>query len=199
MSKKRLFIAIGLPEPVRAALEQMQERFKRFVRGARWVNPTGIHLTLKFLGYVEIERIIEIEKSLAVVSQKFPPVSVRVEGCGFFPNIRRPNVVWAGIQSDALADLQKEVEDQMERLGFEKEARAFHPHLTLARLKNTRGPLPSLAEEAQKFANKDLGHFTAQSFSLYESILKRDGAEYQNLKDFHLSKPNINRDAYKQS
>ena len=173
----------------------MQERFKRFVRDAKWVNPAGIHLTLKFLGYVKIEQITEIEKLLADVSRNFSPVSVRVQGCGFFPNARRPNVVWAGIQSDALLALQKQVEDALERLGFEKENRAFHPHLTLARLKNTRGPLPSLAEEAQKFSNKDLGHFIAQKFSLYESIMKRDGAEYHNLLEFQLSKPNINTDA----
>ena len=199
LSKKRLFIAIGLPEQIHAALAQMQERFKRFVQDAKWVKPDGIHLTLKFLGYVQIEKITDIEKSLDDISRNFSSVSVRVQGCGFFPNARRPNVVWAGIHSDALLPLQKDVEDGMERLGFEKENRAFHPHLTFARLKNTRGPLPSLAEEVQKFADQDLGRFTAQSFSLYESILKRDGAEYHIVNEFHFSKGEIQTDANRES
>jgi RNA 2',3'-cyclic 3'-phosphodiesterase len=186
LSKKRLFIAIDLPEPIRAGLAQMQERFKRFVRDAKWVKPTGIHLTLKFLGYVDPEKIHEIGASLSYISGSFPAVSVSVQGCGFFPNPRRPNVVWAGVQSEELLVLQQEVENAMERLGFEKENRKFHPHLTLARLKNTRGTLPSLAEEAEKWKSKDLGHFTAQSFVLFESILKRDGAEYHKLQEFPL-------------
>jgi 2'-5' RNA ligase len=177
LTKKRLFVAIDLPEPIRDELAQMQERFKRFVRDAKWVKPTGIHLTLKFLGYVDPEKIPEIEKSLAELSKHLSPVLVRVQGCGFFPNARRPSVVWAGVYSETLLPLQQEMENAMERLGFEKENRAFRPHLTLARLKNTRGPLPSLAEESEKWKNKDLGHFTAESFVLFESILRRDGAE----------------------
>jgi RNA 2',3'-cyclic 3'-phosphodiesterase len=109
-----------------------------------------------------------------------------VKGCGFFPNVRRPSVVWAGVQSEALLPLQQEVENAMDRIGFEKENRAFHPHLTLARLKNTRGSLPFLAKESEKWKSKDLGYFTAQSFVLFESILKRDGAEYHKLKEFPL-------------
>jgi 2'-5' RNA ligase len=169
-------------------LENAQIRFKHFVRDAKWVNPHGIHLTLKFLGYVDPDRIPEIQDSLTGISNHFPPFPIRVSGCGFFPNARRPNVLWAGVHSESLLPLHQQIESSMERLGFEKENRPFSPHLTLARFKNTRGPLPSLIRETGKDSELEIGDFAANSFSLYESILKRQGAEYHNLKEFLFAK-----------
>lgn len=188
MNKKRLFVAIGLPASIILELQNVQNLFKHFVRDAKWVNPHGIHLTLKFLGYVDPDRIPEIQDSLNGVSNHFPPFSIRVNGCGFFPNARRPNVLWAGVQSESLLPLHQQIESSMERLGFEKENRPFSPHLTLARFKNTRGPLPSPIQETGKHSELEIGDFAANSFSLYESILKRQGAEYHNLKEFLFTK-----------
>lgn len=188
MSKKRLFIAIGLPESLIIELEHLQEQLKPFTRNAKWVRVSGTHLTLKFLGYVDPENIPAIEKSLADIAKGTASVPIRATGCGFFPNARRPNVLWAGVDSPALLPLQQNVEDSMARLGFEKENRLYTPHLTLARFKNARGPLPSSVQETEKFQSKDLGSFTAQSFSIYESILRREGAEYHILHEFFLQK-----------
>jgi RNA 2',3'-cyclic 3'-phosphodiesterase len=187
LSKRRLFVAIGLPEPLRNELANLQKQLQPFARDAKWVNVSGIHLTLKFLGYVDPAQIPEITGALADASKDQTSVSIQASGCGFFPNARRPNVLWVGVQAPDLLPLQQNVEDAMEKFGFEKENRAFSPHLTLARFKDHRGHL-ALAKETEELAGKDFGRFTANSFSLYESVLRRQGAEYHALKDFNLTK-----------
>jgi RNA 2',3'-cyclic 3'-phosphodiesterase len=181
--KKRIFIAIGLPDALMAELEKLQNQLKPFARDAKWVKVRGIHLTLKFLGYVDPEQIPEVEKSLDTTASGWNAVTVVAKGCGFFPNARRPSVLWVGVQAPDLLPLQSRVESAMEKNGFEKENRAFSPHLTLARFKDTRGLLP-LARETEKFADHYFGEFTADHFTLYESILRPQGAEYHPLKTF---------------
>ena len=183
MSKKRLFIAIGLPESLHKELEKLQKQLQPFARDAKWVNVSGIHLTLKFLGYVDPAQIPEITEALSKSVKTFSSVAIQASGCGFFPNARRPNVLWVGIDAPELAPLQQNVEEAMERLGFEKENRPFSPHLTLARFKDHRGHL-ALAKETEKLAGKNFGHFTANSFSLYESVLRPQGAQYHILQEF---------------
>ena len=192
MSKKRLFVAIGLPEPLRNELENLQKQLQPFARDAKWVNISGIHLTLKFLGYVDPAQIPEITEALFNSVKAFSPVMIQARGCGFFPNARRPNVLWVGVDAPELAPLQQDVEEAMAKLGFEKENRAFSPHLTLARFKDHRGHL-ALAKETEKLAGNDFGSFTANGLSLYESILRPRGAQYQILQEFQL-KPQITTD-----
>lgn len=182
---KRLFIAIGLPEAILKSLAELQFELKRFARDAKWVQPDGIHLTLKFLGYVDPSRVEEISASLSRVTAGCPPAPIGIHGCGAFPNTRRPNVLWAGVESEQLLEIQSRVDDQMAALGFEKEKRAFTPHLTLARFREPRGLAP-LMLLVEKKRDVPLGNFTASKIRLYESILHRGGAEYHILKEYPL-------------
>jgi 2'-5' RNA ligase len=188
LNKRRLFVAVGLPDSLIAELDQLQRDLKPFARDAKWVKASGIHLTLKFLGYVEQEKIPTISDALLSIAKEFSAASVRSKGCGFFPNARRPNVLWVGVESN-LQPLQQAIEEEMSKFGFEKEKRAFSPHLTLARFKDPKGLLP-LAKEAEKFSDKIFGEFTANGFTLYESILRPQGAEYHSLQKFSLNKSN---------
>ena len=183
--KKRLFVAIGLPREVQQKLEEMQTQLKRFARDAKWVKVAGIHLTLKFLGYVEPSRIQTIYETLRPIAFATSSIPIEVFGCGFFPNPQRPNVLWTGVRAKELAPLQQHVEDAMATLGFEKEKRPFSPHLTLARFRDPRGWLP-LVQETQKWMEVSFGAFVASGFSLYESILHRQGAEYHTVETFRL-------------
>lgn len=183
--KVRLFVAIPLPAELQNKLTEMQQHFKPLARTAKWVRAEGIHLTLKFLGYVDPDRIPDITQSLKDVASRHGAVSVQAAGCGFFPNSRRPNVLWVGVHSDRLGELQRDVEDAMAALGFEKENRAFSPHLTLARFRETHGLTP-LILETEKQKDAVLGEFTAGEFVLYESILHREGAEYKRRSEFQL-------------
>jgi RNA 2',3'-cyclic 3'-phosphodiesterase len=191
LRKKRVFVAIGLPEALLGELEVLQTRLKPYARDAKWVKVNSIHLTLKFLGYVEPDSIPTITDALRECAKGTTPIAIQAAGCGFFPNARRPNVLWVGVSSSPLQPLQEKIEEAMETLDFEKENRAFSPHLTLARFKDPRGLLP-LAKETETLAGKSFGDFTAHNFSLYESILHPKGAEYHVIENFNLEQPQMN-------
>ncbi|HJZ12150.1 MAG TPA: RNA 2',3'-cyclic phosphodiesterase, partial [Acidobacteriota bacterium] len=111
--------------------------------------------------------------------------SIRLRGCGFFPNARRPAVLWCGVDCDELGGLQHEIDNRLAALDFEKETRPFSAHLTLARFRDPHG-LFWLAKEVEKIKDSDWGQFPAKEITLYQSILHRTGAEYRALETFPL-------------
>ncbi|HEY7162762.1 MAG TPA: RNA 2',3'-cyclic phosphodiesterase, partial [Acidobacteriota bacterium] len=115
----RLFVAIKLPEQIEAKLEELQHQLKPFARDAKWVNHLGIHLTIKFLGEVKEEKLPEIEKALEECSLEFGRIKIEVSGCGYFPNERRPAVLWVGVNADSLKPLQESMEEKFAAQGFE--------------------------------------------------------------------------------
>ncbi len=95
----RLFVALDLPEPVREAMSEVTRRFQKIYPGARWLPREAAHVTLKFIGEVSPERADRIREALRGVHQHLPPgpIEMRFAGVGFFPNARRPKVLWAGV------------------------------------------------------------------------------------------------------
>ncbi len=151
-----------------------------------WVRPSSIHLTLKFLGEVEEARIAGIGKALEAAAEGIGPFTVTAEGVGGFPNLKGPRVVWVGIKEEpALIKLQKNIDVRLSALGFEEEARAFHPHLTLCRVKS-----PSDGRELGRVITETRPEVSEQwkavSFSLYKSVLSPKGAQYSVLKKIDL-------------
>ena len=176
----RAFVAVQLPEEIQKELARRQAAFRGICRDARWTRPQGIHLTLKFLAEISDAQAREITSRLAAVAT-FEKFSVEIKGFGFFPDVRRPRVFWAGVTaSTELGELARLVEDTLEKLGFAREQRAFSPHLTLARFREPR-PQPELAQAAARLAETSLGHFEVSEFFLYESRLTPQGAEYHKV------------------
>jgi RNA 2',3'-cyclic 3'-phosphodiesterase len=179
----RAFIAIDLPPEVRVGLDRWQKTFQKLSSGARWTRPEGIHLTLKFLGEIRDKQIEEVRHALAAIGP-FSPFRVEIKGFRFFPDSRRPRVFWAGIAAPPdLAQIARRVEDALESIGFPREARAFSPHLTLARFRDPR-PEANLREEAEKHAGLTIGSFDVKEFFLFESRLHPQGAEYKIVERF---------------
>jgi 2'-5' RNA ligase len=179
----RAFIAIDLPEPVRAGLADAQQVFRGAVRDARWTRPEGIHLTLKFLGEISDAQTKQVVEALAQIGP-LESFSVAVKGFGFFPQAHRPRVFWAGVVApSALAELAARVESHMEEIGFAREDRAFNPHLTLARFQVPR-PQPELEAAVAAQATTLLGKFEASEFFLFESKLSTQGAQYRKVMRF---------------
>jgi len=179
----RVFIAIELPGSIQQELAALQRDLKNVTSSARWVAPDSIHLTLKFIGETPEHRIPEIDTALLGLTWK--PFTVSVRGIGFFPGTRSPRVFWAGLEAPPMEGLAQEVDARMERLGFEKEKRAFRPHLTLARARDMRID-SSLVIAAEKFEQHAFGSFTADRFYLVQSTLKPSGAVYNRLKEYLL-------------
>ena len=183
----RLFVAFDLPDDVRRALGDLIARLKPECRGARWVRPEGLHLTLKFIGEMSPQKLDPIQSALGTV-QSDQPVEMHFRGLGFFPNERRPRVIWCGLEaSPNLARLAADVDRALKPLGIPPETRAYVPHLTLARF-NSHDGLENIVRAAGELKSYDFGSSRNSEFYLYESFLKPSGAEYKRLATFPIGK-----------
>jgi len=175
----RAFIAIELPEAVKTFLETISAELKRCGGPVKWVRPEGIHLTLKFLGSVRSDLLPRIEKVALTLFKDQKPTQLQVSGLGAFPGLKRPRVVWAGLQDPAgvLPPLLAHLEGALEPLGFAKEKRPFNPHLTLGRFKSD-GKSSELIEAIRQKMDIEGPSFVADHAVLFQSVLKPSGAEY---------------------
>jgi RNA 2',3'-cyclic 3'-phosphodiesterase len=180
----RLFVALEIPAAIRAALADVASRLRAHAgRGVRWTDPAGIHLTLKFIGEVEASRLEPIQSALAGVHSP-GTVEAAFRGLGWFPNPRRPRVLWAGVQaSEGMPALVREIEGALEPLGIAREAREFQPHLTLARIKPEEN-VADLQKHAEPLGAADFGRASYTAFDLMESKLRPQGAQYTRLARF---------------
>lgn len=139
----RLFIALPLPDEVEQFLSNVILDLKQKRGRVKWVASKNIHLTMKFLGETDENKVEAIIKSIESVAAKHKSVECTIDRIGGFPNLRRPRVIWTGIENkedniDKLEAIASDTEDEMARLGFEKENRKFKSHLTLGRIKDAR-------------------------------------------------------------
>lgn len=183
----RCFIAIDLSEEIRSAISGIIKPIRNISSGIRWVDGKNIHLTLKFLGETDDKLIPEISERLSAIGMRHRAFTLDIRGVGAFPNYRRPNVLWIGIdKSDELERLYLDIEESMSRSGFKKEERGFSPHLTIARVKDRRG-LDEITKELYEVKDTYLGTMEAREVKLMSSVLKQAGAEYSLVKGFQLS------------
>jgi len=194
MEQIRSFIAIELPDELKSELVQLEARLKSAGQfRVKWVDPNGIHLTLKFLGDIAADRVEEIVGAMEEAARGISTFQLKVKGLGVFPNPKRALESWEGFRGavDKLAQLQKSVESKLAPLGFAPESRRFTPHLTLARLRNQVSP-----DERQRFGQLITGTaFEADcaievaAISLIRSQLTREGAIYTRINSVRLEKP----------
>ncbi|PIE72312.1 MAG: RNA 2',3'-cyclic phosphodiesterase [Deltaproteobacteria bacterium] len=169
--KKRLFVAIDLPEPVKERLKPLCWGLP----GARWTDMHQLHLTLCFIG--EVEGVVYLDVRQALGDIRFSSFSMQLDGLGFFPPRGRPQVVWAGVAPcERLKTLREKIYNRLLAEGVSLEKRKFVPHITLARLKNTPPKRAGLfLEEYGLFYSEP---FTVKRFLLYSSVLGRKGARH---------------------
>ena len=193
MERVRSFVAVELPEELKHELLEINGRLKSGGHtGVKWVDPRGIHLTLKFLGDVAVDRLDNITAVLAEATRGIPRFQLEIGGLGVFPNPRRVRVVWVGISGeiDKLQQLQQRVESSLAKIGFPAEARQFTPHLTLARVRDQVSP-----DERQSFGHligstdfKARHSIMVDTVFLMRSQLTRQGAIYSRLSSVGLDK-----------
>jgi 2'-5' RNA ligase len=186
----RAFVAVEIPGEVRAALEAVQSHLRQRRVRARWVRPAGMHLTLKFLGDIPVEQVAGVADALQAAARGRAAFSLTVAGIGVFPGLRRPRVIWAGLSGGTgpLSDLQRSVEERLAALGFPREDRPFHAHLTLGRCSEAVGS-DLMAEALNFFAARGFGEFDVRELVLFQSDLKPSGAVYTALARVKLNEP----------
>jgi 2'-5' RNA ligase len=177
----RTFLAIDLPNTQYKILEEHLDRWKTAKADVRWIYPSNMHLTFKFLGEIQessTENVIAVCKEVCCLHRVF---SLFLNGTGIFPNLRRPRVLWIGIggETDLLCKLQNSIEAAVEEKGFPREDRVFTPHLTVGRVRSPR-KLPRLLEVfvKDKIITKP---FTVEEVIAYKSQLTPRGPLYSPL------------------
>ena len=136
----RVFIALDIPLSGKHLLTDIMGSLQQEIStGIRWVDPAGIHLTLKFLGDIKQGLVPDVMAAMVQACETATPFSLNLAGLGVFPNPRQPRVLWAGIDGDMkpLRSLQERVDAAVHGLGFSLERRDFKPHLTLGRVRNS--------------------------------------------------------------
>lgn len=154
----------------------------------RWINRESLHLTLKFLGQVDEAKLEAIQAAVHDAVAPVPRFTISCRGLGVFPDIRRPRVIWAGLEGAALATLAGAAEAALAPLGFPREAREFRPHLTIGRWREGARGGDALRSELERWRHHDFGASAVDEAVLFQSVLKRGGAEYTPLKIFPLRK-----------
>jgi len=184
----RLFVALEIPAAVRdnfaALINELRAPDATSLKNkARWVRPENLHVTLKFIGHVDAGKVDAIRAAFVEVHCN-GPVELRFRGLGFFPNEKRPRVLWAGIEASAnLAELASEIDARLEKLGIPRETREFAPHLTLARF-DPPGISERLRAAVRENAAREFGCVRSGEFHLFESKTRPTGAEYTRLSSF---------------
>jgi 2'-5' RNA ligase len=189
----RLFIAIELNDGVKHALGELEQRLQLSDVSAAWVREEQIHLTLRFLGEVGVNETERLSAILEARCAGVRPFTLRVSGVGVFPSSRQPAVVWAGVCSargasegglaPGLVEVRRIAEDAALAIRLPKESKMFHPHLTLARVRNPKlpGDLMAYVKEEKDF---DGGEFRVNHVSLFASDLTPEGAKHRLIKEF---------------
>jgi len=181
----RLFIAVDLSEEQKEQLLELQKRLMQDINGVKWVNATGLHITLKFLG--EVENIPEEPwKPLLKAINNFKPFKVSFQGIGAFPSLRKPRVIWSGVNEgkEQLRELSRSIDNVLKEHGFSPEKKEIIPHVTLGRIrKNEKGiSLTPVVGKHEEFytPNSDVNYI-----NLYQSILSPKGASYKSLQKIY--------------
>jgi RNA 2',3'-cyclic 3'-phosphodiesterase len=184
----RLFVALEIPADVRENLAALISDLRAVDMHPRWVRPDNLHVTLKFIGEMVLEKLDAIRSALSAVRSN-APAALDFRGLGFFPGEKRPRVFWAGMDAAPnLKQLALDVDLALEKVGVSRDTRPFSPHLTLARFNDERLS-DRLRRAIQERSGREFGKLQTAEFHLIESKLKRSGAEYARVATFMFFQP----------
>jgi 2'-5' RNA ligase len=186
MSLLRTFIAVEIPPHVQITIQQKTEPLRKAIGTSlvRWVPAQNVHLTLKFLGDVSPASVDSLTQMLRTAADTSPAFDMQISGLGSFPSLRRPRVLYIGIQAPAeLEALYRGIESACARLGYESENRSFSPHLTLGRVKQDASAADQqrIRRAFEETKIDSLGTARVNSVHLYKSDLKPSGSVYTQI------------------
>jgi len=185
METYRLFIAVEVSPEVRAELTTVQQLLRQAGAAVRWVAPDAMHLTLHFLGETPVALIPQLEAALGAALAGQATFGLQLDGAGAFPNLRRPNVIWAGIGGAVreLALVHAALGGALESLGLPRETRPFRAHLTLGRVRRETTPaqLERLGAAIRSLAPLAPVAWTVERAVLFRSELRPSGPVYTEM------------------
>ncbi|MBF0224803.1 MAG: RNA 2',3'-cyclic phosphodiesterase [Desulfobacterales bacterium] len=181
----RAFIAVEIPQNIFPFLKKTCENFKSIIKKTNrisWVNIENIHITLKFLGDINIDAIDKIKEAIKITAKQISPFSLKLKEIGVFPSVRKPRVIWLGISENVkkLITLNEILEDNMEKIGFSKEEKQFKAHITMARVKEIKS-YEEIANAINSVSAPESESFMCDKLILFQSTLKPTGAIYNKI------------------
>ncbi|QLK24685.1 RNA 2',3'-cyclic phosphodiesterase [Natrinema zhouii] len=183
----RLFVSVDLPDDLAEPVADLQDEFAD-ASGLNFTDPEQAHITMKFLGNVDDDRVSDLERALsaAVADADIDPFTVRYGGLGVFPSLEYISVVWLGVEDggDELVRLHEAVEDRTTAMGFDAEDHDFTPHVTLARMEHAGGK--ELVQELVRERDPTVGETRVDEIRLTESTLTDEGPVYSTVESFPL-------------
>jgi 2'-5' RNA ligase len=183
MQSIRTFIAVEVGNDVKARAADLIKRLKKAEADVKWVPPQNMHITLKFLGDVPNVEVPDVCRHVAEVAAKFEPFEIEFAAAGAFPDVSRPKTLWIGIAPgegfEQLEALSSAIEDRLhDQMGFPRERRRFHPHLTIGRVNSGGQSQERLGEIVQEHANFDASITEIDEVLIFASYLEKSGPTY---------------------
>lgn len=183
----RTFIGVNISNEIKMELSRIQNVLKEMNLDVKWVKPENMHITLKFLGEIQKEKIKILQNDLTSVANRFKPFEINISGLGTFPDLRRPRVIWIGIDRGG-SELKKMaifIENNLANIGLAKEDKKFSAHLTLGRVRTTRN-IERLKDKVEKLDIRPLS-CVVDRFILFRSTLTQQGPIYTSIFEWSFS------------
>ncbi|GJL57328.1 MAG: RNA 2',3'-cyclic phosphodiesterase [Nitrospirales bacterium] len=190
--KLRVFLAVELSLDLLRKVVELQCQLRDGLPKINWVPPESLHLTLKFLGYVDAPMVEQILTAIEPIRTSQQAFTLEVKGVGVFPHLRRPRILWVGCTGDipALLTLVSRIEGALEPLGFPPEDKPFFPHLTLARINHNNTQVGgALTQSGFLEQSQALGILHIDRITLFRSEVSQSGAEYTALRTLPFNEP----------
>jgi RNA 2',3'-cyclic 3'-phosphodiesterase len=178
---RRIFVAVDLSAEARQRVSEYINDLKREFSDVRvgWEKSEKLHLTLKFLGAIDERTLTELEQGVRKTAAARHSFKLRIKDTGVFPNKKRARILWLGIEfeDESLSELKESLEQETERIGFEREKRRFHPHLTIGRLREPQRSTQLVEKHLEK--KYEPVEFGVSEIVIYESELQPTGSIYK--------------------
>jgi 2'-5' RNA ligase len=188
----RTFIAIELSEEIKDTLAQAQSHLKYSSADVKWVEKDNIHLTLKFLGEIDENKLANVKAALDEIAKDTKSFEISLKDIGAFPDIDHPRVIWAGLDKGAKesTELAVKIDEALSKLGFDKETRPFAAHLTIGRVRSSKNK-EALREKVTGYRSPVIGPQKISSLTLFQSTLAPKGSIYTKLYEAKFAPPSV--------
>ena len=184
----RVFVAIEIDSEIKNKLSEYLSKLKRTGADVKWVSPENIHLTLKFIGYIETEALTNLSRIISDAVFGIGPFSISIGNIGAFPSLKQPRVVFVCVQEreNNLFRIYENLDKGVEQLGIQKESKKYVGHITLGRVKSQKN-ISKLKNALNSGKECYFGHEKVTSLSLIQSKLTPTGPLYTRLNNFILN------------
>jgi 2'-5' RNA ligase len=179
----RTFVAVEASAAVRRRAAELIEGLASSGAGVKWVEPGGLHLTLKFLGDVGTGDVAGVCQAVNQAAAECPAFELEIRGVGAFPSPRRPRTIWLGTTQgrEALAELARRIDKALEKLGYPREGRPFQGHLTIGRVRHGGPEMAELERRLRELDHAEVGRMTVEEVVVFSSDLRPTGPVYTPL------------------